>query len=305
MEKSTFEAISEELNTLYENIKAEVIVGELEKNSEAIATDFIIQNKSTFSRPYRRDILNIDSLINTEKITLNLSRNGIYDTLPEGFFHKPQAKQDAEDYLAKRKQFQEQEQEARTFFSPIENEFFYQKFQIEKKERELLNDFYNLNDNFLIEFWDLDTSIPSEYRLKLIKLLPYNYKIAGNFELTRRCLEEILNVPVLFKEMYSNSQEKKKNNSRSNQLILGVDTILDSENNAIFYPELNVTIGSIPTDKIDDFISKDGVRKFIILFFEYFIPIEIQVIIKFTVNNEEGFLLNKENAPIMGISTQI
>ncbi|MGJ8667123.1 MAG: hypothetical protein ACSHW7_12210 [Patiriisocius sp.] len=305
MEKSTFEKISEELNSLYENIKAEVVVSELEKNSDAVASDFIIQNKSTFSRPYRRDILNIDSLINIDKITLNLSRNGIYDTLPEGFFHKPKAKQGADDYLSKRKEFQEQEQEARTFFAPLENEFFYQKFKIEKKERELLNDFYNLNDDFLIDFWDLDTSISAEYRLKLIKLLPYNYKIAGNFELTRRCLEEILNIPVLFKETYSNSQEILKVATQKSELILGVDTLLDCEQNLIFYPELHVTIGPIPMYEIDEFLRKDGVQKFIMLFFEYFVPVEIQVITKFTVDNKEGFLLNNENAPIMGISTQI
>lgn len=305
MEAALFEAITKELESLYDNVKAEVVISEIQQTTILSEKDFVIHNESTFSRPYRRDIIEVDPLASEHKLTLHLSRNGIYDTLPEGFFHVPKANDDATNYLSRRKKFQEEEKEARAFFAPLENEFFYQKLQIEKNERSLLDDFYRLNDSFLIEFWDLDPTIPEAYKLKLIKLLPYSYKITGNFELTRRCLEEIIEVPVSLKESYTNNQDVVLQQTKSKGIQLGVDMILDSQKNAILYPQLEVQIGPIPIEEIDNYLKKDGVQNFITIFYEYFVPIEIEVITTFTVTNEEGFKLNTENAPIMGISTQI
>lgn len=163
MEARIFESLLQELDALYDNIKAEVVISEIQQRANVTEKDFIIQNNSTFSRPYRRDILEVDGLVNENKITINLSRNGIYDTLPEGVFHIPKANENADAYISRRKKFQEEEKDARSFFAPIENEFFYQRLQIEKNERNLLDDFYALNDSFLEEFWDIEKKIPDDF----------------------------------------------------------------------------------------------------------------------------------------------
>ena len=70
---AVLENIYAELIAAYENLKAEVLVAEIQENSSVTTDDFIIANKSTFSRPYRRDIISVDDLINMDKLTLNLS----------------------------------------------------------------------------------------------------------------------------------------------------------------------------------------------------------------------------------------
>jgi hypothetical protein len=307
MKPGNLNAIFSELLLVYENLKAEVLIAEVQEKSELTDEDFVISNKSTFSRPHRRDIINVDPLINKDKLTFNLSRNGIYDVLPEGLFHLH--KGDQVSFASQRKAFKDQEQDARKFFAPLENEFFYQRLQIEHNERELLDDFYNLNDDFLIDFWKIDTKIPEDFRIKLIKLLPYSYKIAGDFELTRLSLENLLGEKVTFKRKYVNRTKEydplDEKITQDSGLQLGVDSVLSSETSEVHKPILEVTVGPISEKKINNFIKKHENLYFINTFYDYFIPLEIEVDTKFTVTNEQGFLLDPANGPVMGISTQL
>ena len=305
---AVLENIYAELIAAYENLKAEVLVAEIQENSSVTTDDFIIANKSTFSRPYRRDIISVDDLINMDKLTLNLSRNGLYDTLPEGLFHVPKSNSNSSSYLAHRKIVKKEEEDARSFFSPLENEFFYQRLRIECNERELLDNFYNLNDDFLIDFWNIDNQIPEAYVLKLIKLLPHSNKISGDFELTRMCLEKILDEKVSFEKKFENTMHATHNeekNLRKESLQLGVDSVLNGTNNAILSPVLEVTIGPVSEKNINNYSKNNGVLKFINTFYDYFIPLEVDIFTKFTIINKNGFLLDATNSPLMGISTEL
>ncbi len=292
--------VFEELASVYENLKAEVLVSEIQENSTS-EINFLINNSSTFSRSYRRDVINVEKLEEEHALLLNLSRNGIYDSLPEGVFHSKRESKKGVSYTAKRKKYKKEEKHARAFFSPIENEFFYQRLKIEKKERDLLENFYSLKDDLLIDFWKIDKEIPKSYILKLIKLLPYSYKIAGNLELTRLSLEKILNVKVQFNKKLESEVSIK--DQKRNQL--GVDFITQSKSSAIFQPFLEVVIGPIKENQIDEYIKKDGILKFVNVFYDYFIPLELDVTTKFSVAKKEGFVLNEEECPTMGISTII
>lgn len=308
MKPEALENIFTELIAVYENLKAEVLVAEIQENSNIKVIDFVISNKSTFSRSYRRDIIDVDSIINKNKLTLNLSRNGLYDTLPEGFFHVQNVNKDAKSYSAQRKTVKQEEQDARLFFAPLENEFFNQRLRIESNERKLLDDFYNLNDDFLQDFWKVDLNIPESYILKLIKLLPYSHKIVGDFELTRLSLQKVLNEKVSFNKTYKkqiNAENGGKNNNGEIGYQLGVDTVLDGSANELLNPVLEVTIGPVSENNINKYLKKDEVLDFINTFYDYFIPMEVEVTTKFTVNNEIGFLLDETNGALMGISTHL
>ena len=305
---AVLESIYAELNSAYQNLKAEVLLAEILDNSNITTDDFVIANKSTFSRSYRRDIIKIDDLINKDKLTFNLSRSGIYDMLPEGLFHVPKTNSDSATYLAQRKVIKTEEDDARTFFSPLENEFFYQRLRIERNERKLLDDFYNLNDDFLVDFWNIDDELPEEYVIKLIKLLPHSHKISGDFELTRKCLEKILDEKVTFERKFENTMNtisKEEKNFRNSDLQLGVDSVLNGKSNAVYSPVLKVIIGPVSEKNINKYLKKGGVIKFINTFYNYFIPMEVEVRTNFTINNKSKFLLDETNSPLMGISTQL
>lgn len=304
MNTDELEAIFEELISVYQNLKAEVIVADLKKNTTIHEDDIIIKNKSTFKRSHRRDILDFGNVDEDGKLHINLSRNGLYDHLPEGLFHTKDTSKGSIGFSELRKTYKEEESKARHFFSPLENEFFSQKLKIESKEQDLLNNFLNLEDEFLIKFWKVDASIPKKYLLKLLKLLPYSYKIAGDLELTSLCLENIINKKVKIKKVYSpKTTFKRKLNSTDN--YLGTSFTLTNKKDSILQPVYQVEIGPVLEDNIEDYLQKDGFTKFLNVFYDYFFPIEVEIKTSFKVNLKDGFLLSKEKEPIIGLTTLI
>lgn len=303
MTSAQLEQIFEELVQVYDNVKAEVIVAELQKTTNISQEDIIINNQSTFRRSHRRDIINIGS-IDDNILNLNLSRNGLYDHLPEGLFHAKDTTKGRVSFPDLRKSYKKEEKEARHFFSPLENEFFNQKLEIENNERDLFNNFLNLDDKFLIDFWKIDDTIPKKYLSKLIKLLPFAYKIAGDLELTKKCLEEILDKNVKITKKYSPNPVELRNLNKDDN-CLGTSFTLSKKTDYISQPYYNVEIGPIDEENVEDYIKEDGVLKFVNVFYDYFFPIEVQIKTKLNVSYKNGFLLREDYEPIIGLTTVI
>lgn len=300
MKKLELKNVFEELLSVYHNLKAEIIATEVNKGSD-FNVDFLIQNKSSFSRPYRRDVLNVENTENDNELLLELSRNGLYDSLPEALFHNGSVSNKKTSYSAKRKIYKEEEKNARSFFSPIENEFFHQRINIEKNERDLLNNFYNLEDDFLIHFWNIDKKIPKEYQLKLIKLLPYSFIISGDLELSRLSLEKILDQKVVFKKKYKDDVIFDESNKRE----LGVNLVTESKKGNVVQPYLEVTIGPVKETDLKTLVNNKGTERFIESFYSYFIPLELDVVTKLTTDKSDGFVLNGKQEAMIGITTTI
>ncbi|MBQ4804447.1 hypothetical protein J8L88_16420 [Aquimarina sp. MMG015] len=307
MKNKEIQDIYQELTTTYQNLKAEVFVTEILEKSSVNLTDIDVFNNSTFSRSYRRDVINfkLDSYSgNTDKLQFNIARNGLYDTLPEGLFHEPvKAKSDISFTELHQKQ-KKQEKDARSFFSPLENEFFTQRVNIEKNERKLINEFANLKTDFLLKFWNLDPEIPSDYSIKLLQLLPYVHKISGEIELTALSLEKIIGEKVTIEKKYKTLDDNINDTSKEHQL--GVDLVLELKETVISYPCWEITIGPVDQKNIDKYIVSGATKKFITIFCDYFIPMEIDTKINVTYSSkEETFVLNETNGPRMGLTTMI
>ena len=302
MTSTDLNTLIDELSEFYLNLRAEVVLAELQQNEVLDHQDVMVHFMSAFSRPYRRDVLVAhDGHGNSPEPTLHLelSRNGIYDNMPEGFFHQSLFNKNT-SFASFRNKLKEEERNARSFFKPIENEFFYQDVCIEENERQLLDNFYSLDDDYLLDFWKLDRRIPKKYLLKLVKLLPYCHKIAGNIALARLSLEKLLEVPVTFEKKF---KDKSLPDTDSGDL-LGIDMVTDSESGGVFCPILEVVIGPADQGLIDHYLEKNGIRHFFETFYSYFLPLELEVITKFVMHGGGGFVLNDEKT-IMGISTVI
>lgn len=308
MAKKELEEILEELKSVYADIRAEALVSEITENSSAEISDFTVQNLSTFKRPYRRDILNLkNSLLSTSDYTvnLNLTRNGIYDTLPEGVFHDssdPSLK--GMSHQKKREKQKLEEKEARKFFQPIENEIFNQYINIEKEERALIDRFSDIKNNFLLRFWQIDPTLPPDFVIKLIKLLPYTHKISGNLDLTALCLEKIIGEKVSISKTFKPyTLYTHKGNLKDK---LGVDMVLGVEESTILCPEIEVCIGPVSNKNVKNFIPGTKWMKFITTFYEYFIPMEMEIKTKVdSKKKEDNFVLNETEPAIMGLTTAL
>ncbi len=305
------EEIKDRINSLDYDLKAEVIISELMNKLEPEDQNFLVDFKGQFKRPFRKDVLNAEivdfNYDATQFVKINLSRDGVYDILPEGVFHGSRTdkiKKTVDEMIREYKTHKKEEEHARKFFLPFENEIFLKVLEKEELEKEIL---LALNGSkpwdFFYEFWDLDREIPEILLSKLIRILPYTHKIVGDLDLTVHCLKYLLNENVeitkkLYKEQSSTEEEITLGNCR-----LGLDMI--SGNVYMDYSlYLEFRIGPIKKTSFTEYIHQGKLKKFIDLFYEFFLPMEIEV--KTTILLEdEAEKFNLEETTILGITTKI
>jgi hypothetical protein len=301
MKSDYLEKLYNFLSEFHLNIRAEVLIAELKESSELGDDAFLIANKSTFSRTSAGDVLDVKLNESADKLMMELSRNGLYDNLPEGLFHTQTISKDTQSYIERRKVIKSEEQSSRLLFSPIENEFFYQRLEIEQNERKLLNSFSKLQNEFLFDFWKIDKEIPGDYAVKLMALLPYRDRIVGDLALTSLCLEKILNQKV---RMDRTTKRMINEEGRDEVGIsLGHDTVLEPFNYSVEMPALNIMIGPIPTENIDWYLNEMKLHEFLEVFYDYFVPMEMEAITELLVDEASEFMLGDTNKGVIGLST--
>ena len=125
--KEPLEHIAEMITTLKHDIRGEVIVSDLLKSGDLKDGQFVIEKEGQFSRAYRFDVL--DSSVtdfdydSTQILKLNLSRDSLYDMLPEGMSHdsKNDTPGKGVDTMIKEYNIRKKQQKAaRNFFQPFD-----------------------------------------------------------------------------------------------------------------------------------------------------------------------------------------
>lgn len=276
MTESQLQQVLETIKDFHFDIRAEVLVADLLENGLNL-DEIEVALQGALKRPYRKDLLKATYDEIWERVRLELSRNGLYDALPEGVFHQSflDNKQQANVSLITKeyKRHKSEERDARLFFKPIENEFFTQKVFLELKERSILYKLHYLFNDFLLEFWKIDRSLPKLFTEKLINLLPIAHRIAGDLDLVASCLEMILATPVSIKSVV---REKKEylHPKAMNENVIGIDFIMGQQVKD-YYPELDVTIGPVPN--LTDYLKNGTHHKFLQTFFGFFLPVEYEV----------------------------
>lgn len=309
--KKSLEDLAEEINSISYDIRAEIIVNELIESSALASDEIVISNAGQFSRSYRSDVLGAlvqdDNYSKQDCLTLNLSRDSMYDALPEGFVHslkENNADKSVRQMIKEHKYQKKQENEARNFFTPFENEIFHYRTKIESVERDFL---YKLNGSkpleFFYDFWGLPHDYPSVLVSKFIQLLPYTYKIVGDIDLSCKCLASIIEEKVQYSITSSKEYSDEREQISLGENRLGVDFICG--NNYMDY-SLNVTIeiGPLINKSFENYIHDGKIKAFITCFYEHFFPMEAEVKTILLLNQEtEEFNFNKQ--PVLGYTTRI
>ncbi len=307
------EKISTEITTLTADVRAEVLLSQA-MNHGLLQKEFDAQADGFFFRTQVNDLYKIN--LNTDKafssyLSIQLSRPGLYDALPEGIFFQMEkdirtvksAAEMAEEYRINKKK----ENEIRKFFAPFENEFFLQTTQNEMLESNLLQGLRSgwLKEYF-IDFWKLPQNIPTNAALVMVMFLPYAHQIAGDINATEAVLQKILNEPVKINLQYAVSTITSCENNVLGKYRLGTslvcgDKILEQ------YPMIQINIG--PLEKSKAFKYVEGGNYFALLqsFYNYFIPANaaIQTNILLDSTAEKFVLNNNEDAPLLGISSVV
>lgn len=278
------------------------------------ANDFFISPNGLFYRPYSKDLLHAEITEDARKknvLQLTLTRGGVYDQLPEGLFYQPAAERaylrTATDMAEDHKRNKKNEQAIRRFFMPIENDFFWQRIQLEKEECGLLEGLQSgiLNDYFT-KFWDIDAAVPKSFIIQLILLLPYAHRITGNLENTAKCLQKLLNEEVHIGEKLSpRTNADAEQDFELGNLQLGVNSMCG---NTFFepYPVLECIIGPLQNSSVTDYTEGGGRQAFLKTFCRFFMPAEAEIITTIELANEKKQMYLKHEAfeePVLGYSS--
>jgi len=273
--------IHQEVFNLDFDLKAETFISYL--NQE---TEIDIALSDFFKRRFSKDITGISK--NKDKdntLDVSLSRRSFYNIFPERFFHSiyastPFVEKMVADYNGRKSE----EENVRKFFNPLETEFFLHRVDLETAE-DLT--FKSLGSpqlvEFLLDLWQIDAKIPKNIAAKILKTMPFMYKIAGNLPLLKLVLENIIEEQIVIEKSYSSRAEK----TIQEPWQLGVNMATEGKS-ITFLPKYIFTIDKVRRpDDLADYLPNGKINAVVHFFLEHTLPYEADFEIAFTLANQK------------------
>ena len=221
------------------DLRVELLISELLEHHENDILPINVSLKGQFERSYSKDVLRstlkFDTIGDKYKV-LEISREGIYDGLPAFTSHaitkKKRNKTKPGERSSLSDQLNEEEEYARNFFNPFEQEIYRLRGKIMKDEMELRVSLNTFND-YLIDLLEENSNFNLNY---LVTMLPLINKLRGNIDDFKNLIEKLLEVDVTIKR-------KEKD-----------DIVLDSKSE-VMLGELSLGLNSVVGFTTTDFAS--------------------------------------------------
>ena len=270
---------------------AEVIVSHQMATKELKDTDVYVHALGNFKRFFSKDVERVvprRTGRDVHELDVYVHREGLYDLLPEGFFHSHSNKyfKDRRETIREFRRHRKEEKSARKFFMPLEQEFFRSLLDKEIFEQ----NFYYAPETIgeFIEFFELDHLGLNIYQqAALFYILPHIPKIIGNLGLTEACFEIIIQEKVRLKSKgEATYHETDQELPGLGSAYLGFNTICGNS-----FPDHNpgilIEIGPLrESDSLMSFIS--GIRQDLI-------HRMIELFIQADLTSKVNVLLNKQD----------
>ena len=260
-------------------IRFEVLLVQLYKMGLLDPKEIVIRPSGLFHRAYRSEVvageLYDPTKTTSELYAINISREGIYDMLPEALFHHSTGRtayKDVDEMVAASQRQQEVEQENRLFFLPFEQFFSRYRIAIEEKEQKY---FMGEENEFLEKvFPELRQYVEAEEDYaRLLVLLPLANRIAGRLELMQQTFTLILEEPVEIEMASPAHLVTDQERAGIGEMILGHDAVL-GDFVEIDAPLLEITIG--PVKHPASYLSGAAKNKLLDFLISYFVPVEFE-----------------------------
>jgi hypothetical protein len=296
------------------DIKAEVVVGELHENHFA-PNEILTHHLGGFLRPVRKDIQEVGFPENTlpeeaEEIVLELSRDGLYDSLPEGLFHQPALRSRSAkrgEVMEELKKNRAEENYARKFFAPFENEFFNLRVLLEKREKYAIQGFTtSANKKLLQRIWRVIQHLDSKQINLLMHYLPLAHILRGDMERLQKVMQAVLGVKVTLTYTQKKYPVKHDSIRRLSEMTLGIDSVLGNTFN-LPVPHLLVEIGPLSNKEFQAFLPDGEGHHLMKLLQDFFFPAGKHTRVKILMQRNENklSLSEKANVSYLGYNTYI
>lgn len=267
-----------------DDYRAEALIAFWLENGAVDLDHLTIQPEGTFKRAYSKDVLQIERLeaAGKEGVKVHISREGLYDMLPEGLFHQAEQKpqKDTAEAVEESERYRKEEKAARQFFLPLEQEFYRQRVWLEHTELQTwLNSVRPESESIFLDFWGVDRKAFNPQQCStLLTILPNLHEVVGNMELTAFCLEKMILEPVTIQMVPQ--QEVIPSEAESSVLgtaSLGVDVVLGGSWWAD-EPAVEVTVGPVAAEKVNAFLPDGASYKQLEKLYGYLFPAEAKVV---------------------------
>jgi len=270
-------------NKVDTDYKAVTIAAELIENDLVAANALVLLPVGPQKRAYAKEIAGVTvtrSEVTDKPITnIKINRDGFYDMLPEGLFHKPPASSimiTEEEMVKDIVERREEEKQARRFFAPFEAEINYFKTLVELYENRLdkKNEYDDLINIFLKEWKEFDC-FTNKQMLILIHVLPVIHEQRNNINFVSNVLSMMFNIPI---NLNYRTTLPKPNEIPAGGNTLGVNFIVGQ----LLEPEdqLQVSIGPVSATEMMEFLPGSNAVHAINVLLSYFIPVQMEIAVK-------------------------
>jgi len=172
-----------------EEVKAETLVSQMK-----ISEDFGLRWSGIFFRNYSDDLMSVKN--EDEKTVIELSRDGVFQLLPEGLFfdedHLKRKSKSGYDFKKEQAEIEKLKKTMFAFFNPFDAHYFSMSVEMEKKLNHISQDGNAMMMNFFGNEPEIDTD--NEYILKIKPLLPFTSYLRGNIALLTDILKNVFSV---------------------------------------------------------------------------------------------------------------
>lgn len=298
-------------------IRAELFLDLLRATHPELEIDVAFESK--FKRNYEQDIINLKEVLkkisedDPGKITMKLSRDGLYKSLPEGLFHdcnrfSKNRKLDSDAYANELRKQQEEVAHAKKLFTPFDNYLFRQQLQYEQNINEILNrDIYSITKSIILNYDFPEDNNP--YMQRCIAFVPFINRLKGNSTRLANVLGYIFRTQVRIKKDTEYRLVKIPrgfNNSNLGRAKLSESFTVGKEFADTFYSWK--ILATAEGNVFDELVkNKEMIDRFIVFFSNYFISKDIEVTFKIRAHQPVKFSLGKANKKqaILGCNIRI
>jgi Type VI secretion, TssG len=240
-------------------------------------------DKRAFAKDIENTVVYYSEKRRHDRIRININREGLYDMLPEGLFHRPptgSAGMDEESMIKDIRERREEEKEARLFFTPFDAEINHVRIMTELYENMLDKKTTYSDLSRIFEFgWDEFNLLNKEQSIIWMHLLPEIQQKRNDIDFVAKVLTALFNLPIGIVNATAYVKEIKIADDLQVQLgsgALGIDTIIGDS----FMPEhesFNINIGPTSPQELVNFIPGQKNRAILDMAVSYLMPVDAEV----------------------------
>jgi hypothetical protein len=274
-------------NELFTDYKAVAQAADLIERDIIAADRIEIIPMGPDKRAFAKDIENSNIYYSEkrrhDRIRINTNREGLYDMLPEGLFHRPptgSAGMDEESMIKDIRDRREEEKQARLFFTPFDAEINHVRIMTELYENKLDKKTTYADLSQIFEFgWDEFNLLNKEQSIIWMHLLPEIQQKRNDIDFVSKVLTALFNLPIALVNATATVAPIKIADELQMQLgssALGIDTIIGDT----FMPEnesFNINIGPTSPQELVNFIPGQKNRAILDMAISYLMPVDAEV----------------------------